>query len=56
MSVQAIAKSFTYHEGKLIEVNAATIQWKEGKSMPNEVRPNELVQDQSTYELSFFNW
>lgn len=39
--------------------NLARPRWNEGKSMPNVARPrwnDGLVHEQSSYELSFFNW
>lgn len=57
---QSIAKSLIFDGGELKEVKATTIQWKEGKSMPNEVGPkkdDQLVQEESScYALSFFHW
>jgi template-activating factor I len=55
----SIVKSLTFHKGKLEEVKATTIQWKEGKSMPNVARPkwyDGRAHEQSSYDLSFFNW
>jgi len=55
----SIANSLTFHKGKVKEVKATTIQWKEEKSMPNVARRrwnDGLVHEQSSYDLSFFNW
>lgn len=64
----SLAKSLTFHEGKLKETKATTIQWKKGKSMPDEVLEsdddNEVCpekDDELMYEVkltvwSFFNW
>lgn len=64
----SLAKSLTFHEGKLKEAKATTIQWKEGKSMPDEVpesdddnevcpeKDDELVYEAKLTDWSFFNW